>query len=49
MTREKFVRLYLTPDNGSTVATRKATPQDIRAAQPSSRVDYHVELATEKE
>ena len=49
MTREKFVRLYLTPDNGSTVATRKATPQDIRAAQPSGNIDWHADRKTEQE
>ncbi len=34
---------------GSTVATRKASPQDITAARVDCGVDYHVANATEKE
>ncbi len=49
MTRQKFVQQYLTPSTLSTVATRKATPQDIRRALPDAGVNYRVELATERE
>ena len=34
---------------GSTVATRKASPQDILSALQDKGVDYHVANATEKE
>ena len=49
MTRQKFVQQYLTPSTRSTVATRKATPQDIRAAQPSGNIDWHADRKTEQE
>ena len=49
MTRAKFVQQYLQESTASTVATKRPTPQDIRAAQPSGRVDYHVDLSTTKE
>jgi len=38
-----------TAPQGSTIATRPATPQDIRRALPDLGVDYKVELQTEKE
>lgn len=49
MTRDKFVRMYLQPSAASTVATRKPTEQDKRAALPNIGVDYHVDQATTKE
>jgi hypothetical protein len=43
MTRDKFVQRYLSPDNTSKVATRKATPEDIRRATGADAIDGHAD------
>lgn len=49
MTRAKFVAQYLTESKLSTVATRRPTKQDIIAAQPSGKIDWHADRKTEQD
>ena len=44
-----YYQKYQRRNVGSTVATRKASPQDITAARVDRGVDFHVANATEKE
>ena len=44
-----YYQKYQRRNVGSTVATRKASPQDILSALQDRGVDYHVANATEKE
>ena len=44
-----YYQKYQRMTQGSTTATRRATAQDKRKATGSDAVDFHVELATEKE
>jgi hypothetical protein len=44
-----YYQKYQRSNAGSTVATRKATAQDIRKATGSDAVDFHVNQTTEKE
>ena len=44
-----YYQKYQRRNVGSTVATHKASPQDITAARVDRGVDYHVANATEKE
>ena len=49
VTRQKFVAQYLTPSTASTTATKRSTLQELRAALPDGRVDFHVDKSTAKE
>jgi len=44
-----YYQKYQRTPLGSTVATRKASAQDIRQATGSDAVDFHIEQATAKE
>ena len=43
-----YYQKYQRSNAGSTVATRKPTPQDIRNGTGTVTVDFHVEQATER-
>ena len=49
MTAFDYFQKYQRSNAGSTTATRKATPQDVRNATGTDAVDFHVEQATAKE
>ena len=44
-----YYQKYQRRNVGSTVATHKASPQDITAARVDRGVDFHVEQSTTKE
>ena len=44
-----YYQKYQRTPQGTTTATRQATTEDKRKATGSTAVDFHVELATEKE
>jgi hypothetical protein len=45
----EYFQKYGRIQQGSTIATRRATAQDIQAARTDNGVDYHVDIKTEQE
>jgi hypothetical protein len=43
-----YYQKYIRTTRGSTIATRTATAQDIKAALPSSKIDWHADCKTEQ-
>jgi hypothetical protein len=44
-----YYQKYQRAQQGSTVATRRTTPQDIQAIRTDRGVDFHIEQATAKD
>jgi len=49
MYASQFHSIRIASQQASTVATRRATKQDILEAKPSSRIDWHADRKTEQE